>query len=87
MSPDGKTARQVGYISISHRYRNAVIKAHAEKGWQANMAQQQQHKVIKMEIRLRLMKNYKKDQPPETGLQIKYDLAELRNDPQKQKDG
>merc|ERR1712112_587443 len=74
--------RQIDYISISHRYRNAVIKANAVKGWQANMAQQQ-HKVIKMEIRHRLMKNYEKDQSPETGLQIKYDLAELRDDPQK----
>jgi len=81
-SPDGKTARQIDYISISHRYRNAVIKENAVKGWQANMAQQQ-HKVIRMDIRLRLMKHSKKNQPPETGMQIKYDLTELREDPQK----
>ena len=57
-SPDGETSRQIDYIAISHRYRNAVRKAYAVKGWQANMAQQQ-HKVIRMDIRLRLTKHYK----------------------------
>ena len=47
------------------------------------MAQQKQHKVIQMDIRLKLMKHYKEDQPPETGLQIHYDIKKLREDPQK----
>ena len=29
VSPDGKTTRQIDYISINHRYRNAVIKGNA----------------------------------------------------------
>ena len=82
-SPDGKTTRQIDYLSINHRYRNAVRRAYAVKGWQANMAQQKQHKVIQMDIRLKLMKHYKEDQPPETGLQIHYDIKKLREDPQK----
>jgi len=82
-STDGKTTRQIDYLAINHRYRNAVRRAHAVKGWQANMAQQKQNKVIQMDIRLKLMKYYKEDQPPETGLQIQYDIKKLREDPQK----
>ena len=80
-SPDGKTTRKIDYLAINHRYRNAVRKAYAVPGWQANMAQQ--HKVIQMEIRLKLMKHYKKHKPPETGKSIHYDLIQLREDPQK----
>jgi len=58
-SPDNKTTRQIDYIMISHRYRNSVREANVVPGWRANMAQQQ-HGVIKMEICLKLMKNYKK---------------------------
>jgi len=47
------------------------------------MAQQQQHKVIQMEIRLNLMKHYKEHKPPDTGKHIQYDLTKLRADPQK----
>ena len=51
------------------------------------MAHQKQHKVIQVDMRLKLMKHYKEDQPPETGLQIQYDVKKLREDPQKRKDG
>ena len=85
-SPEGKTARQIDYIAINHRYRNAVKRANAVKGWQSNMAQQQ-HKVIRMDIRLRLMKYYKKHKSQETGKHIQYDLLKLREDPLKLKDG
>jgi len=84
VSPDGKTTRQIDYIAINHRYRNAVKRAYAVQGWQANIAQQQQHKVIRMDIRrLKLMKHYKKHKPPETGKRIQYDILKLREDPQK----
>ena len=82
VSPDEKTARQIDYLAINHRYRNSVRKAYAVQGWQENMAQLQ-HKVIQMEIRLKLMKHYKEHKPPETGKHIQYDLTKLRADPQK----
>ena len=62
-SHDGKTARQLDYIAINHRYGNAVRRAYAVKEWQANMAQQQQRKVIQMDIRPKLLKHYKKHKP------------------------
>ena len=80
-SPDGKTTRKIDYLAINHRYRNAVRKAYEVPGWQENMAQRQ-HKVIQMEIRLKLTKHYKKHKPPETGKHIQYDLLKLREDPQ-----
>ena len=82
-SPDNKTARQIDYIMINHKYRNAIRKAYIVPGWRSNMGQQQQHGVPKMEICLRLMRKYKTKIPQETGTTIKYDIQELRKDPQK----
>ena len=45
------------------------------------MAQQKQHRVIQMDIRLKLMKHYK-NAFTETGIQIEYGLKKLREDPQ-----
>jgi len=58
ISPEGKTARQIDYRAINQRYRNTVRKAQTIQGWQENMAQQKQHKVIQMDICLKLLKHY-----------------------------
>ena len=58
-SPDGKTARQIDYLAINHRYRNTVRKSQAIQGWKSNMAQQKQHEVIQMNICLILLQRYK----------------------------
>ena len=80
-SPGGKTERQIDYIRISRKYRNTVRKAQTIPGWRANMAQQ--HKVIQMDICLKLMREYKQGESKETGKQIQYDLQALRKDTDK----
>ena len=82
-SPDGKTKRQIDYLMVNQKYRNAIHKTNIIPGWQSNMMQQQQHGVIQMNICLKLMRKYKRIQHRETGNQIKYDIQELRQDPQK----
>ena len=47
------------------------------------MAKKQQHGVIQMDIRLRMVGNYKKQKPKETGKRIKYNIKQMRNDPHK----
>lgn len=42
-----------------------------------------QRKVLQMDVRLKLMKHYKKDTHPESGNHIEYDSKQLREDPQK----
>ena len=81
--PEGKTSRQIDYMLINHRYRNAIRKAQATPGWQANRAQRKQHIVIHMDICIKLMKQYKKGNPEETGKHILYDIQDLRRDPRK----
>jgi len=44
---------------------------------------QQQHKVIQMDIRPKLLRRYKEHKPPETGMHISYGPTKLREDPQK----
>ena len=66
ISPNGQQS-QIGYVAINHTYRNVVAKEGAMQGWRGNMAQQRQHAAIKMEITFRLVKNYHKKPPKETG--------------------
>jgi len=47
------------------------------------MAQQRQHATIRMDATLKLMKNYHKKSPPETGKEIKYDFKKMREEPNK----
>ena len=79
-STGGKTQRQIDYLMVNQKYRNAIRKAQIIPGWQANMAQQQ-HGVVQMDICLKLMKTTKITR--ETGKRIKYDIQELRQEPQK----
>ena len=59
-SPDGQVLGQIDYIMINNKYRNAVRKACAEQRWRGNMAQQRQHATIRMDIALKLVRNYHK---------------------------
>ena len=66
---------------INRRYRNTVRNAWPIQNWRGNMAQQRQHAVIKMDITLKLSKNYHTKPTPETGKHIQYDLTQLRLEP------
>ena len=55
--PDGAMARQIDYIMVDNKYRNAVKRAWAEHGWRGNMEQHRRHAVIRVDITLNLMKN------------------------------
>ena len=77
----GQVERKIDYITIN-KYRNTVRKERAEQHWRGNMAQQRQRAAIRLEIMLKLVRNYGKP-PPETGKRIKYDLAALRVEPAK----
>ena len=54
ISPDGKTKRQIDYISINHKFKNAINKCTIANGWLGNMNQNRQHKVVIAQIQLRL---------------------------------
>ena len=82
-SPDGQTRRQIDYIVINHNYRNSVTRAWADQSWRGNMTQQRQHATIRLDVTLRLVRNYHKKPPPETGTNIKYDLEAIRKEPAK----
>jgi len=47
------------------------------------MAQQRQRSVVRMDITLRLMRQYHKPDTPETGNMITYDIQQLRQQPSK----
>ena len=81
----GQVERKIDYIMIN-KYRNTVRKERAEQHWRGNMAQQRQRAAIRLEIMLKLVRNYGKP-PPETGKRIKYDLAALRVEPAKLENG
>ena len=56
--PWRETQRQIDYITVSQKYRNAIRKAQIIPGWQASMMQQ--HGVVQLDICRKLLKNYKK---------------------------
>ena len=82
-SPDGKTSRQIDHIMINAKYRNMVRKAQSNIYWHANMNQNQQHRVQTMKLYYNAAKKYKKPIPTETGKNLKYDIKELRENPEK----
>jgi len=47
------------------------------------MAQQRQNATIRLDIMLKLVRNYHKKPPPEAGKRVKFDLATLREEPAK----
>ena len=82
-SPNGNTSRQIDYIMINAKQRNIVRRAQNNIYWRGNMNQNQQHRVQTMQLYYSAAKKYKKPIPTETGTQIKYDLKELREYPEK----
>jgi len=82
-SPDGQTQRQIDYIMINNKYRNTVRKSWTAQHWRGNMAQQRQHATIILEITLKMVRNYHKKSPPETGNRVKYDITSRREEPAK----
>ena len=50
---------------------------------EGNVQQQRQHSAIRMDITLKLMQRYHKPFIRETGTQIKYDLEQFRQEPEK----
>ena len=67
ISPNGQIARQIGYIMINQKYRNAVKRARAEQARRGNMAQQRQHATIILDTTLKLARKYHMKPLPETG--------------------
>ena len=76
-------ARQIDYIVINNKYRNAVRKAWEEQGRRGNIEQQRQHDVVRMDATMNLMQGYHKKHITESGTDIRYDIKELRSAPGK----
>ena len=56
ISSNGQTHRQIDYITINSKYRNAVRRAWEIQHWRGNMAQPRQHATIGLDIALKLAK-------------------------------
>jgi len=83
ISPDGKQKRQIDYIAISHKYRNAVTRTRAIQEWRGNMQQRRQHAVVRMDITLRLLRNYHKPYIRETCQHVQYDIEQTKQEREK----
>ena len=57
---DGETRRQIGYIMINAKYRNAAQKAPINIYWSADMNQNQQHRVQAMHLYYNAAKNIRR---------------------------
>ena len=78
ISPGGETHRQVDYILISQKYRNFTRKTHKVQSWRGDMEQKRQHAAINLAIRLHFKHNLFREEPPETGTDIHYNLKHAR---------
>ena len=77
----GKHKGGIDYIAINQRYRNAVRRGQSIHGWRGNMGKQRQRDVIRMGISFNFMEKYHRQYQPETGAEIKYDIQEIRQNP------
>ena len=80
--PCGAIKRQIDYIMVNRKYRDCVRKAYAIPAWRANQEQQRHHDAIKMEIRIRLKKQYFETPKHGAGNEVEYNLKRLRAEPQ-----
>ena len=81
--PGGETSRQIGYIFINSKYRDTARTAQNNAHWLANMGQNQQRRVQKMQLYYNAAQKYKISTPSDTGKMLKYDIRELRIRPGK----
>ena len=81
-SQGGTTRRQIDYIMINAKYRNADKKAHRNFYCRARMSQNQQRRVQTTQLFYNAAKKYKTPTPPGTGGERKYDIRELRIRPE-----
>ena len=79
--PCGETQRQIAYIAINRKYRDAVRRTWASQNRRGRMAQQ--HAVIRMEIALSFIHRCRNQEIPETGTHIQYDMQEIRGSHQR----
>ena len=82
-SPAGKTSRQIDYIMINAKYRNAAQNAHINIYRHANMNKNQQRRDQTTQLYYNAAKKYKTPTPQDTGSELKYDIRELRIPPEK----
>ena len=81
--PRREARRQIDYIAINAKFRNAAKKAHSNIYWRANMNQNQQRRAQTMQLYYNAAKKYKVPTPQKVGRKLKYDIFEIRLHPEK----
>ena len=79
----GAERRQIDYIMINAKYRNAERTAQSNTHWRANTNQNKQHRPQKMQLYYSAAKKYKTPTPTDTEKTLRYDIRELRLRPAK----
>ena len=69
--------RQIDYIMVNQKYRNCVRKAHVVQEFNGNPEQQRHHAAVKLEICLRIKKQYFATPKQDAGNEIEYGLKKL----------